>query len=40
VREDWSVDPFAGDLKDGFIWGRGSLDMKGFGVLTPFARLR
>src|SRR3990172_8205723 len=34
VREDWSVDPFGGELKDGFIWGRGSLDMKGFGVLS------
>ena len=34
VRADWSVDPFGGELKDGFIWGRGSLDMKGFGVLS------
>jgi acetylornithine deacetylase/succinyl-diaminopimelate desuccinylase-like protein len=34
VRDDWSVEPFSGELKDGFIWGRGSLDMKGFGVLS------
>lgn len=34
VREDWSVDPFAGELRDGFIWGRGALAMKGFGVLS------
>jgi acetylornithine deacetylase/succinyl-diaminopimelate desuccinylase-like protein len=34
VRSDWSVDPFGGELKDGFVWGRGSLDMKGFGVLS------
>ncbi|HLN54770.1 MAG TPA: M20 family metallopeptidase [Bacteroidales bacterium] len=26
---DWSVDPFAGPVKDGRIWGRGSSDMKG-----------
>ena len=25
---DWSVDPFSGDIKDGFIWGRGAVDMK------------
>jgi len=26
--EDWSVDPFAGVIKDGAIWGRGAVDMK------------
>jgi len=26
--KEWSVDPFAGTVKDGFIWGRGALDMK------------
>jgi len=26
--EDWSVDPFSGLIKDGFIWGRGAVDMK------------
>jgi acetylornithine deacetylase/succinyl-diaminopimelate desuccinylase-like protein len=25
---DWSVDPFSGEIKDGFIWGRGAVDMK------------
>jgi acetylornithine deacetylase/succinyl-diaminopimelate desuccinylase-like protein len=25
---DWSVDPFSGLMKDGFIWGRGAVDMK------------
>jgi acetylornithine deacetylase/succinyl-diaminopimelate desuccinylase-like protein len=24
----WSVDPFAGAFKDGFIWGRGAMDCK------------
>lgn len=26
--DDWSVDPFAGVIKDGAIWGRGAVDMK------------
>jgi acetylornithine deacetylase/succinyl-diaminopimelate desuccinylase-like protein len=25
---DWSHDPWSGDLADGFLWGRGALDMK------------
>src|SRR3989440_1391667 len=27
--EYWSVDPFSGVIKDGYVWGRGALDMKG-----------
>jgi acetylornithine deacetylase/succinyl-diaminopimelate desuccinylase-like protein len=26
---DWSVDPFGGEIRDGAVWGRGALDMKG-----------
>ena len=26
---EWSVDPWSGELRDGFVWGRGALDMKG-----------
>src|SRR5438874_1140497 len=25
----WTVDPFSGLIKDGYVWGRGALDMKG-----------
>lgn len=25
--EGWSVDPFAGEIADGFVWGRGAVDM-------------
>src|SRR5437899_1256699 len=32
-RPFWSVDPFSGDLKDGFVYGRGALDMKTTGLL-------
>lgn len=32
-REFWSVDPFAGSVKDGYVWGRGTLDMKGHGIV-------
>jgi acetylornithine deacetylase/succinyl-diaminopimelate desuccinylase-like protein len=26
---DWTVPPFAGEVRDGHLWGRGALDMKG-----------
>ena len=26
--DDWSVNPFCGDIINGFIWGRGAVDMK------------
>jgi carboxypeptidase PM20D1 len=26
--EKWTVDPFGGEIKDGFVYGRGTLDMK------------
>ncbi|MBG6054114.1 acetylornithine deacetylase/succinyl-diaminopimelate desuccinylase-like protein [Salinibacterium sp. CAN_S4] len=25
---NWSVDPFAGEIRDGLLWGRGAVDMK------------
>src|SRR5438445_7934265 len=27
--EYWTVDPFSGVVQDGYVWGRGALDMKG-----------
>jgi len=27
--EYWKVDPFSGSVQDGYLWGRGALDMKG-----------
>jgi acetylornithine deacetylase/succinyl-diaminopimelate desuccinylase-like protein len=26
--QEWSVDPFAGEIRDGYVWGRGAVDMK------------
>jgi acetylornithine deacetylase/succinyl-diaminopimelate desuccinylase-like protein len=26
--EQWSVNPFAGEIRDGYLWGRGATDMK------------
>jgi len=28
-REKWTVDPFAGTIKDGYVMGRGAIDFKG-----------
>ncbi len=33
----WSVDPFAGTIKDGHVYGRGALDMKGHGIIQLMA---
>ncbi len=30
--EDWSHDPWSGDVADGYLWGRGALDMKSQGA--------
>lgn len=35
--KEWSVDPFGGTVKDGFVWGRGALDMKGMTAIEVMA---
>ncbi|GGF34170.1 peptidase M20 [Marmoricola endophyticus] len=30
---DWAVDPFAGEIRDGMVWGRGAVDMKDFDAM-------
>jgi acetylornithine deacetylase/succinyl-diaminopimelate desuccinylase-like protein len=30
--ERWTVPPFSGDIRDGFVWGRGATDMKGTAI--------
>ncbi|MDR7274539.1 M20/M25/M40 family metallo-hydrolase [Catenuloplanes atrovinosus] len=31
---EWSVDPFAGEIRDGYLWGRGAVDMKDFDAMV------
>jgi acetylornithine deacetylase/succinyl-diaminopimelate desuccinylase-like protein len=31
---EWSVDPFAGEVQDGYVWGRGAVDMKDMDAMT------
>ena len=37
----WSTDPLSGEIRDGYLWGRGTLDMKGTGIsqLATFVSL-
>ncbi len=30
AKQDWKVDPFAGEVADDYLWGRGAVDMKDF----------
>ena len=38
-RRYWTVDPFGGVIEDGYLYGRGSLDMKSTGILQLAAAL-
>ena len=42
VPDEWDVDPFAAEIRDGWLYGRGTLDLKGLGVaqLTALVLLR
>jgi len=43
AKEDWQVHPFSGEVTDGFVWGRGAVDMKDFDAMllsTVRARAR
>lgn len=31
---EWSVHPFSGEVRDGYVWGRGAVDMKGMVAMT------
>ena len=36
-ENNWARDPFGADVADGFLWGRGALDMKGVAVMHAVA---
>src|SRR5215207_2279885 len=31
---EWSVHPFSGEVRDGYLWGRGAVDMKDMDAMT------
>jgi acetylornithine deacetylase/succinyl-diaminopimelate desuccinylase-like protein len=35
--DGWEVHPFSGEIRDGYVWGRGALDMKGMGIMELMA---
>jgi acetylornithine deacetylase/succinyl-diaminopimelate desuccinylase-like protein len=39
VASDWTFDPFSGEISDGYVYGRGTLDMKGMGIMELLAVL-
>lgn len=38
-RERWTVDPFAGVIEDGYLYGRGAIDDKSMGIIEMMALL-
>ncbi|MFH2067210.1 MAG: M20/M25/M40 family metallo-hydrolase [Pseudomonadota bacterium] len=38
-KQEWSADPFGGEIIDGFLYGRGALDMKSLGIMELLALL-
>ena len=39
VAGDWTFDPYSGEVANGYVYGRGALDMKGMGVMELMAML-
>ena len=40
VGQAWTRPPFGGDLVDGWVWGRGALDMKGGLAMMTAAKMK
>jgi acetylornithine deacetylase/succinyl-diaminopimelate desuccinylase-like protein len=39
VASDWTFDPYSGEISDGYIYGRGTLDDKGMGIMNLMTML-
>ncbi|OPY72432.1 MAG: putative succinyl-diaminopimelate desuccinylase [Syntrophorhabdus sp. PtaU1.Bin058] len=39
-HNEWTVDPFGGELKDGFVYGRGAIDMKAQAICQLLAFIK
>lgn len=39
AASDWSAPPFSGEIRDGYVYGRGALDMKGNGLAQLMAMI-
>jgi len=39
IAADWRFDPYSGEVADGYIYGRGSLDDKGMGIMELMTML-
>lgn len=36
-EQRWTKDPFSGEIEDGYVYGRGAIDMKGMGIMQLLA---
>jgi len=39
VAADWTFDPYSGEISNGYIYGRGTLDDKGMGIMNLMTML-
>jgi len=39
-KSTWKVDPFSGKIQEGYVWGRGAIDMKGMAIVELAAMLQ
>src|SRR4030081_1130889 len=39
VAADWRFDPFSGEIADGYVYGRGAMDMKSMGLMELLTML-
>ena len=40
VPSFWKVPPFSGEIRDGYVWGRGAIDMKSYAIVDLLAMVQ